>query len=132
MSIGGNLSETDRMKRRIAVAFDALEAPDSARLATIENVLASHVRTEYLRQQKRRDRLWWLAGLLMLGTAAAGWWAGKHYFARPTTVQPPAALQLPVKGLDTIEQVAPVQPAKPQATDRPPPRSPVIYRREGR
>lgn len=130
--IKDNLSETDQMKQRIALAFDALAQPDSVRIRALENVLVGRALAESGRRQQKRTHLWWLAGLLLLGTAAAGWWAGKTYFADIAESEKQGISEnlnrLPPQNVDG-EAPNEAGQGKLQSDQQAPPRSPVIFRR---
>ncbi|MDE2089752.1 MAG: hypothetical protein KGJ12_07010 [Gammaproteobacteria bacterium] len=79
-----------RLQALIAGAYDALPAPDPARLAQIEDALAG--RLPRARRRPGIARRWWLAGLLLAGAAAAAWWAG-GWRARPQPASTPGASQ---------------------------------------
>jgi hypothetical protein len=74
----------------IAPAFDRLPAPDSRRLAAIEQRLLASARP-----RRRAIAWWWLAAALAAGAASALWWAvdydsGKGQEAPVPAVTPPS------------------------------------------
>ena len=102
-----------RLTALIAGAYDALPAPDPARLGHIEDALAA--RLPRVRRKPGNARRWWLAGLLLAGAAAAAWWAG-GWRARPQPVSAPGTPRQ-----QTIAPPAPVPAPQPRATNPAPP-----------
>ena len=132
MRVNTNLSETDRMKQRIGLAFDALAQPDTARITALENVLVERALAASGKQKRRQTHLWWLAGLLLLGTAAAGWWVEKTYFADTAGPEKQGISEnlngLPLQNVDREAPNGPEQGKLP-SDKQVPPQSPVIFRR---
>ena len=119
-----------RLQVLIADAYDALPAPDPARLGHIEDALASRLPA---RRRPGNARRWWLAGLLLAGAAAAAWWTGGWRIRpqpasmsgapRPQTIAPPAPAPAPQSRAP--RSAAPQPAPKPEQGQKR--ESPLIY-----
>lgn len=123
--IKDNLSETDQMKQRIALAFDALEEADPARIMALENVVVARMHSGLGKRRQRKNRWWWIGGLLILSAASAAWWqVARHAINKSPTVQDRTTERRETQPIDRSETEG-------QTYEQPAPerRSPVIFRR---
>jgi hypothetical protein len=113
----------------IAPAFDRLPAPDTRRLAAIEQRLLEQTRP------RRRASLawWWLVGALVAGAASALWWAVDYDSAGEQKRPVPGGIS-PSVAPSTAD--LPARPDRSEAAESKPAgelvrkNGPVIYQRE--
>ena len=111
----------------IASAYEGLAAPDSRRLAAIEQRLLEHPR------RRAGIAWWWLVGALVAGAASALWWA-VDYDSGKGREEPVPAVISPTVAPSTAEQ--PTRPNRSEGAESKSAgepvqkKGPVIYRKE--
>jgi hypothetical protein len=106
----------------IAPAFERLPAPDSRRLAAIEERLMEQPRL----RGRTKIAWWWLAAALAAGAASALWWA-VDYDSGQGPDEPEPAIAVPPLA-PQVQQPAP--PDRPADAKSAPKQGPMIYQRE--
>ena len=131
--------DDDRLAALIGEAFEALPAPDRWKLKKVE---ARVSRTLTRQPQARKPPMWawWLAGALIMGSAAAWWvYESQQRAAETESLKPVVEQILPLKTPDEREpkSVEPEAPAnsigatsKTQQSTGAQQKRPTIYRRE--
>ena len=131
--------DDDRLAALISEAFEALPAPDRWKLKDIEARLS---RALTHKPQARRPSMWawWLAGALIVGSAAAWWVYESRRQAADTESPKPVVEQImPLEARDerkpkAVEPVAPQNPidatTKMQEDAATQKKRPTIFRRE--